>query len=175
MKEHQDIPRASKAMDFSEILAFFPEIELPVTLSERDHHSFSINNKPLPGEVVESFFLPLEKMGTLDEFTEFIPCFAIPGTNEFGFQAIVYWKASLLHYTYYLATFTNQGVLIDKKPLAGISSDADVIRQSVASIEPDWMIYVAQGVQKENQPFIPEQSSGFQMELLADGRIVFPS
>lgn len=160
---------------FSSILAYFPEIELPVTLTDRDFHSFSANNDPLPGAVVEHFFIPMEDEEVEDAFTEYVPCFSLPGTEAFGFSAIVYWKASLLNYTYFLATFSKEGALIDRKELAGTFSREGLLKQSVATIESDWMIYVVEGVQEGDQSFVPESSKAFQLELLVDGRIIFPS
>jgi hypothetical protein len=161
-------------VSFTHFLERFPEIELPITLSDREHHSFSADNDPLPMPAIEKYLLPVEQMDEVDEFTEFIPCFSLPGTEEFGFKAVIYWKAQLMKYEYILATFSKKGKLIDRKVIAGISSRKNEVRQSVVTIDEDWMIYIVEGVKDEESSFKADSSKAYQMELLSDGRMVFP-
>lgn len=170
----KDNNKKKEKVSFAHFLERFPEIELPVTLTDREHHTFSADNAPLPMAAIEQFLLPVEEMEEMDEFTEFIPCFSLPGTEEFGFTAIVYWKAQLLHYEYVMATFSKKGKLIDRKVIAGISSRESEVKQSVVTIDDDWMIYIVEGVKDEEKSFKADTSKAFQMELLADGRMVYP-
>ena len=100
---------------FKDFLSKFPEIALPVTLTEESHHHFSRTNDPLPAVMIEQFLLHIETE-QVDEFTEYIPCFRIPETD--GFHAIVYWKAGLMTYEYTMLTFNKDGISIDKRVIA---------------------------------------------------------
>jgi hypothetical protein len=161
----------NSTVDFTHFLEKFPKLELPVTLNDEAQHIFSKNNDPLPPLMVQQHILPLEA-NSPDEFTEFIPCFSIPQTYEF--HAVVYWKAELMTYQYILVTFDKKGNFIDQKVLAGLYSDGSKVTQSVATIEPDWMIHVASGqvAAKNEKLYDASDSSAFELELLADGKII---
>ena len=90
-------------VNFEEFIASFPIVELPVTLTEDASQTFSAENKPFSQAILEQYLIPLEA-DEHDEFTEYLPCFAIPETHQFF--AIVYWKAGLMNYQYILATFS---------------------------------------------------------------------
>ena len=76
---------------------------MPVTLGEDTHHVFSTENEPLSDAMIAQFIHPTEPVVSDDEFTEYVPCFAIDDTEQF--IALVWWKATLLNYEYGLATF----------------------------------------------------------------------
>lgn len=157
---------------FAQFLRKFPEIKLPITLTEESHHHFSQKNDPLPAAMISEFILPLES-DEVDEFTEYIPCFKIPETTEF--QAVVYWKASLLTYEYILVTFTNKGLSINKMTIAGTKSEGDQLHRTVATIEDDWIIYCVRGVATTSttEPvYDPSLSESLHLELMASGEIV---
>jgi hypothetical protein len=164
MSDQKNIPRVS----FGQFIEKFPEIKLPVILAEDSHHSFSKHNEPLPGLMVEQFIQPLETEPT-DEFTEFVPCLRLPETYDF--HAIVYWRAGLMNYQYTLATFTKKGELIDKRVIAGTFSDGKVLITSVATLDEDWIIYIASGQSKEGL-FDASNSTTSQLELLPEGNII---
>ena len=156
-------------LKFAHFLDKFPEIELPVTLGEDTHHYFSRNNEPLPDQMIQEFIFPLEE--DLDELTEFVPCFKILGTKNF--HAIVYWRAGLMNYQYVLVTFTEKGLLIDKRVIAGTFSDGQVLTQSVATIDEDWIISIASGQSEGiSTDYNAASSTAYQLELLPDGKIV---
>lgn len=160
-----------KSVTFAQFLEKFPEIPPPITLGEETHHHFSNNNDPLPDLMVRQFILPLEE--DADDFTEFVPCFRIMATNKFF--AVVYWRAGLMNYQYTLATFTEKGLLIDKRVIAGTFSDGKVLTQSVATIEDDWVISIASGqsgIDMELADYDAATSTAYQLELLPDGKIV---
>ena len=82
---------------FQNFLERFPIIDLPITLSDDLHHTFSKQNEPLNALMIAQYITFIE--GELhDELTEFIPCFKIPETHDI--HAIVYWKAGLMNYQY---------------------------------------------------------------------------
>ena len=162
--------KKEQKFSLSQLLEFFPEIELPITLAEDDHHTFSQNNKALPKLMIEQYFVPLEKTAP-DDFTEYIPCFRIPETGNF--TAIVYWKASLMTYEYILLTFDKKGKIIDKKTIAGTKAEGQALARSVATITEDWEIYMVGGVVSANDDsYDPANSQSVCLELLPTGEIV---
>lgn len=157
-------------ISFAHFLEIFPEIELPVTLTDDSSRHFSRENDPFPPLVIEQFLVPLEE-DVYDEYTEFVPCLRIP--NTFQFHAMVYWKAGLMTYDYVLVTYTDKGELIDKKVIAGTKLEGDALAMVVATIDDDWMIHVVGGVSSATQKvFDPSQSQSFHLELLPTGQII---
>lgn len=157
---------------FPQFVAKFPPVEMPVTLGDETHHIFIQENEPLPEEMIRQFILPVETEGTaLDEFTEFVPCFAIDNTDNF--IALVWWKAELLTYHYMLATFTDKGRLIDRRVIAHtIAGDGNVGRR-VATINDEWEIFIAEGSTEDGQTgFDPTTSRTYVLEIMANGEIV---
>lgn len=159
---------SNNTVSLDSFLSFFPELPLPVLLSESVQLDFSRNNPPLPGLAIEQYLLPLEK-GPVDEMTEFVPCFKIGATHSF--HAIVYWRAALMDYQYILLTLTEKGALIDRRVIAGTFSDGKVLTQSVAQIDEDWAIQVVSG-QSADDFYSADTSTMFQLELLPDGKII---
>ncbi len=159
-----------KAISFSQFLAKFPLIELPVLLNEDTHHTFSTENSPLPEAMIQEFILPIEDADT-DEFTEFIPCFLLPLQEEY--HAMVYWRAGLLQYQYTLATFTKKGLFIDKRIIAGTFIHGETITQSVATINESFEIFVASGQgNTRNEDYDAESSTAYELEIAPDGLII---
>ena len=80
----------------------------------------------------------------------------------------------MLNHQYVLATFTKKGQLIDRRVIAGTYSDGQQITRSVATIDQDWIIYVGSGQVDAHQTrdFDGTESKVFELELLADGKIV---
>ena len=153
-------------LSFEHFLDKFPEIELPITLSDDSAIEFSKNNDPLPSQMIQEFIDDQE-----DEFTEYIACLRIPKTLDI--HAIIYWKAALLNYQYILATYTKNGKLIDKSVIAGTYSDGKSLTKSVATIEEDWIIYIVSGQSAANaSTYDPTTSNAFNLELLTTGEII---
>lgn len=157
---------------FSDFLAKFPPIPMPVTLGEETHHAFSTENEPLPLTMVESYIHPTDpEAGPDDEFTEYVPCFAIDNTD--GFVALVWWKAGLLRYEYVLATFTLKGELIARRVIASTRVSGEKISRSVASIDEDWVIFIAEGeAAAAGDVFDPTTSRTYDLEIMSNGEIV---
>jgi len=159
-----------KIPTFGDFLSKFPEVTLPVTLTEESHIEFSRRNPPLSQSMIHEYIHKIEQFD-FDEFTEFIPCIKIPKTD--GFHAIIYWRAGLMDYEYTLATFTLKGQFIDKKVIGGTKVKDGVLVRSVATIEDDWLIYIVLGSSDPNtENFTAINSRSFNMELLATGEIV---
>jgi hypothetical protein len=155
---------------FRQFLERFPEVDLPITLTEESHLEFSRRNPPLPQEMIHEFIHAIEE-SEFDEFTEFIPCVKLPKTD--GFNAIVYWRAGLMNYEYTLATFTEKGQFIEKKVIAGTKIHDGLLVRSVATIEDDWLIYIVLGKSDPNEEtFTAIDSRSLNMELLATGEII---
>ena len=158
-------------ISFGQFLAFFPEIELPVILSDDSLSVFSNENKALPAPIIHEFISKYDN-SEIDEFTEYIPCFQIPGTGNF--TGIVYWKAQLLNYEYHLVTFDERGNFITGKVIAGIISNGNTLIKSVATIDEDWIIHIVTGEDDARNPnYNPDTSRAFTMELLSTGDIIF--
>ncbi len=159
-------------ISFRQFIEKFPEVELPVMLSEETAHIFSKENNPLPNLMVEQFMLTPEERDSLDGMTEFVPCFRVPQTYDF--YAVVYWRGGLMDHRYVMLTFTKDGRPIDRRVLAGMYSDGQSIVQSVAHIEDDWSIYIVSGKQKVSDKMGGEASKNTarELELLPEGQIV---
>ena len=155
---------------FQDFLLKFPEVDLPITLSEETLAVFSKENEPINSLMAHQFINVYEDKD-MDDMTEFVPCFKIPKTD--AFHAVVYWKAELMNYQFILMTYDKSGNFIDSRTLAGTTSNGDIVLQSVATIEEDWMIYIVSGAQAlRNQTYDAGTSTTTDLELLPDGLIV---
>ncbi len=151
------------------ILHYFPETELPVLISEDHLSEFESNSDPFPQVFIDEVLLDWEKEA--DEFTEFIPCFRLP--KEEKFNAIVYWKGALLKYDFVLVTLDKNGELINKKSISSTIINDNVIKKSVASIEPDLIINIIAGQTLDGDEYDASVSKAFAMEILPTGEIIF--
>lgn len=156
---------------FTDFIAKFPAVPMPVTLGEDTHHVFSTENEPLPDSMVVAFIHPTDQTTADDEFTEYVPCFAIEDTERFF--ALVWWKASLLNYEYVLATFSPKGELIDRRVIAFTRVlNGGRVRRAVATIDEDWVVFIAEGESADAEDhFDPTTSKTYDMEIMADGTI----
>ena len=157
---------------FEDFLSIFPEIELPITLGEDTHHSFSEHNKPINRVLIEKYLEP--HLGKSDEYTEFISCFRIPQT--YSFEGLVCWRANLNSYQYFLLTFTKKGEYIDHKFISGTKWESEKMINIITTIDVDWIIYQNIGTQtgKELQDFQKGSNQLSLLELLPDGKIITP-
>ena len=140
-------------------------------MSEENTTYFSSANPPLSQDLIRRF-IAQSNVEEDDEYTEYIPCCKVPNTDKM--HASVYWKGGLLSYEFVLATFDKNGVLIDRKIIAGTKSDGKSIIRSVATIDENWIITVVVGQQDESQQFYdPSGSKNMTLELMASGEIIF--
>jgi hypothetical protein len=161
---------------WKQFYAFFPEIELPITLSEEYTGVFTKYNKPIPMDLIQSFileqhlFLPEEEIDSDLEIEEYVPCFKLPKNKNY--RAVVYWKASLLKYEYVIHTYDLKGKTITKHVIASTTSDGKKIRQIVATIDPDLEIYIMGGDADSDNFYDPEKSKAFSLEITPTGQII---
>lgn len=157
-------------MTFNQFVQKFPEITLPISVTEDTASAASLDNEPLSQRMIDEYLLPIDP--NTDEMTEFVPCFRIPNMDEV--HALCYWKAGLLNYQYILATFQKNGVFIDSHVIAGTLSDGVSVIQTVARIDEYNTIYMVSGMATngigENYEAI--QSRAKELELLSDGRLI---
>jgi hypothetical protein len=156
-------------ISFQQFLAYFPKVELPVTLTTDTHHEFSQHNTPMPEVMADEYLASAHD----DEFTEYIPCFSIPNTKNF--HAVVAWRAGLMEYEYHLVTFDKSGNLLDKRVIAGTKSDGQLLTRSVATIESDWLIHIVEGNElfREGESiFNPDASQVINLEMTLNGEII---
>lgn len=156
-------------MTFSEFLSFFPEVELPITLSEETIEVFSLNNKVLPLEGIVQYIGQWEEIE--GDTTEYIPCIQLPQQDDY--IGIIYWRGALMQYDYYLVTLDKKGQLISRKSIASTRIDGNVIKRSVASIDQDMIINIIAGATQSDQDYDPDQSQAFCMEIMSTGDILF--
>ena len=154
---------------FPDFVGKFPPVPMPITLGEESHHVFSLENKPLPIEMIEQFIQPTDPEAVDDEFTEYIPCLAIEDTE--GFVALIWWKAALLNYEYVLATFTLKGELISRRVIGHTRVKDGRISRAVATIDEDWVVFIAEGESAEGELFDPTTSRSYDLEIMGDGEI----
>ncbi len=157
---------------FKEFLKKFPEVELPVRLAEDTHHIFSSENPPLNEFEINKFISPYEDI-EFDDFTEYVPCFSLK--VDHNFHAVVYWRARLLTYEYFIATYNKNGLGLSRKKIAGMVVYGDRTSQAYALIEKDWTIYVVEGEGNAfaEDDFDPQSTNSFNLEILADGQVIF--
>ncbi len=151
------------------ILHYFPETELPIIVSEDYLNDYETNADPFPQVFIDEVLLEWEK--DADEFTEFIPCFRLP--KEEKFNTVVYWKGALLRYDFIMVTLDKNGELINKKSIASTIVNDNVIKKSVASIEPDLIINIIAGQTLDGEEYDASMSKAFAMEVLPTGEIIF--
>jgi hypothetical protein len=161
--------KKERKIGFDQFVDFFPEIELPVTITEESSLDFSRLNTPFSGEAISKFIIPIE--AETGEFTEYLPCFRLKDTGKI--HALVYWKASLLNYEYKMVTFDNEGKLIDGKVIAGTITNQETIIRTVSTIDEDWIIHTVVGQQKSDSKELNTESQAYTLELIGTGEIVF--
>jgi len=144
-------------------------MELPIIVSDDYLSEYESNADPFPQVFIDEVLLDWEKEA--DEFTEFIPCFRLP--KEEKFNSVVYWKGALLRYDFILVTLDKNGDLINKKSIASTIVNDNVIKKSVASIEPDLIINIIAGQTLDGEEYDASMSKAFAMEILPSGEIIF--
>jgi hypothetical protein len=154
-------------VNFTNYLGRFPEIALPVTLRDDSNHDFEAN-PPLQDEMIEQYITRYEAV-EVDDFTEYMACFQLPKTEKF--QALVYWKAALMNYDFVIATYGKDGNMIDKKAIAGIKVVGQNITRSIATINDDLAINIAEGMEINGADFNPDTTKARRFQILDNGLI----
>jgi len=159
-----------KAATFAQFINAFPELDLPIVLSDENLRRFSADNTPLSQILIETFIIPYEEEIN-NEFTEYIPCFRVKNTNDF--HTIIYYKADLLKNTYIMVSFDKDAKLLSSMVIGGMMVNDKHIIRSISTIEEDWKIYIVENTSlKEEEQFDPSASKAIRLELLATGEII---
>ncbi|MBK9736196.1 MAG: hypothetical protein IPO92_15055 [Saprospiraceae bacterium] len=151
------------------ILHYFPDTELPILLSDDHLSEFEVEADPFPQSFIDEVLKVWEK--DVDEFTEFIPIARLP--KEEKFHAVIYWKGALLRYDFIMVTLDKNGELISKKVIASTIINDNIIKKSVASVEPDLIINIIAGQTTDDKEYDASLSKAFAMEILPSGEIIF--
>jgi hypothetical protein len=154
-------------VNFTNYLGRFPEIELPITLRDDSNHDFEAN-PPLQDEMIEQYITRYEAV-EVDDFTEYMACFQLPKSEKF--QALVYWKAALMNYDFVIATYGKDGNMIDKKAIAGIKVVGQDISRSIATINDDLAINIAEGMEINGGDFNADTTKARRFQILDNGLI----
>lgn len=153
-------------------LAKLPLVDTPVTIGEETHHAFTENGLPLPQALTNAFILPYEQDGSMDEYTEYIPCFRLehPGQHH----VCVYWRVSLMTYIYFIATFTPDGEQIDRAMIAGTYMIDGKLAQRVAHINQDIRIVSSEGrAEPDAVEFDTSQAIQTVLQISPNGKIIY--
>ena len=162
----------TKPVSVSELLQFFPDVELPVVFTDETLNVFSQENPPIPNTIIQTVIAEWE--GELDEFTEVIPCVLVDSNEDY--HAIAYWKGGLLKYEYILVTIDAREetpTLISRKVIGSTITENEIIKKSVASIDPDMIIHIIAGAGSAKGEYSADQSQAFTMEIQTTGDILF--
>lgn len=161
----------SKEIQLEDLLDFFPEVELPLEITDDLVITADSVNKVLPAVIIEQFIVKWEVSEEFDEFTEFVPILRIREAEDF--YALVYWKGGLMKYEYILVTLDKNGNLITRRPIASTISDGKTVKKSVSKIDEDMIIHIMAGENDVNGKYDPSRSQAFNMEILHSGDIIF--
>ncbi len=124
---------------FESFVEGLEELELPLVLSRELQADISRSKEPMPSDFVKQYLTELSH--SWDEFTELIPVGKISIKKEF--TAIIFWKASLMNYEFIIYSFNKKGNVVDWETLASTSIEGDQIKEEVAIIEDDLLIFKA--------------------------------
>ena len=162
----------TKPISVSDLLQFFPEVELPVVFTDETLNVFSNENPPLPNAIIHTIMAQWE--GELDDYTEIVPCVKVDSNEDY--HAFVYWKGGLLKYEFILVTIdakTESPTLISRKVIGSTVTEGELIKKSVASIDPDLIIHIIAGAGAAHGAYSADQSQAFTMEIQTTGDILF--
>jgi len=157
-----------KDITLKEFLKIFPDATLPAVISKDSILDFSRNNIALPPSAIANFISLWDP--PTSEFVEYIPCFKFKIEKEI--TALVYYKAELLKYEYFLVTLDKKGNLMARKVIAGLISDGAKTVQSAATITEDFSVHIAGALTEGSHLFEGNDSKQIYMEIHPNGQIV---
>lgn len=157
-----------KDITYKEFIKIFPKATLPAVISKDSIIDFSRNNVALPPSAIDQFINKWDPDES--EFVEYIPCFKFKIDKDI--TALIYYKAELLKYEYFLVTLDKKGELIAKKVIAGLISDGTKTVQSAATITEDFSVHIAGAITEESHLFDGNDSKQIYMEIHPNGKIV---
>jgi hydrogenase maturation factor len=156
-------------MDFNDFIKQVPLAEIPLVLSGELQKQLTSLVDPMPVPVIEDL-LPWEDVS--DDMTEILVVARFEPEEKF--QALLFWKAEVLTYSFILVTYNHKGEVIDHKQIAGTVYGGTSVKESVAIIEDDWMIFAAEGSSHLHKDLIFEADSSRKTNFMVerDGRII---
>ena len=157
------------ALPIERLIGLFEVVAPPILLSDESIVDIKLYTKPIPEDLVQQFLWEWE--GPFDEYTEVIPCFALPKTSQY--TALVYWKASLLRYDIIIVTLDKDYNLIARKVICGMIVEGQVIKQSAAKIDEDLIIHILAGATFDGAEYDPNTGQSFYMEIMETGDLLF--
>lgn len=154
---------------FQNYLSYFPPAELPLTLQYNDLHSYSKTNDPLPDSFLATYLFPYLDF-EVDEFTEFLPCFQIYGTDQ-NIQ-LVFWTGRLMHYAFYLIIYEKSERFVALAEIAGFYSNQQEVLQRMAHFNEDSEVYIVEtNLSIHEKQIKTDQTKKWVLNILPDGHI----
>lgn len=152
-----------------ELMAYFPEAELPFTLQEGSEHEFGLNAEGIPAVLLDEMIyphLPFE----VDEFTEILP--GVHWKTSEGCWALVFWAARLMKYSFVVYSYDSDGKWKGVAEVAGFTAfGEDIIRRMARVDDPD-TLYVVEGSQSHrDQDVRPGNSRKWEIQILSNGEL----
>jgi hypothetical protein len=139
-------------------------------LSEDTIEGIKLEAQPISELLLQSIMSNFES--EIDEFSEFIPCFRLPDTDQY--IGLIYWKASLLKYEYVLVTLNSKSYqMISRKVICGTIVSGEILKKSAAYIDEERIIHISAGAIIAGNTYDPANSQAFYMEIMEDGTIIF--
>jgi len=155
---------------FTEFIEFFPLLTTPFSLLP-DLQQIPSDPIPIPGVLQDAYILPFEG-DEVDQFTEYIPYGKIENTK--AFHALIYWKTGILKYEYILATYGQDGQPISHAIIGGIRYESEGTIHSVAVINENLQITIAEGLVEENSDTIQAgETQSYLMAIKPTGEIIY--
>ncbi len=155
--------------NFQEFLSYFPIVELPVTIQYNDLHRLTRSNDPLPDALLQQFIFPNLEF-TVDEFTEFLPCFLVQTQGPQSW--IILWVGRLLHYSFILMVFEPDGRLISQAEIAGFYSEDENVFQRMAHFNEDEEIYIVEtNLSQKESEVVLDQTKKWVLVMQEDGQL----
>ena len=170
--QKQAIIPAPSQLEFAHFLELFRPVDLPCSITSDTERLLGLEQDPLAEVWMTTFVLSKEEADELDEFSEFMACYRLPKTEKI--HALIYWMASLHGSSYYLATFSTTGTLIDRLRIGGLAYGEDKLTQTVCSISPKLLISVMDGQLDAHtgRPLPVDRGTQVFYQLNQDGEIV---
>lgn len=152
---------------FEVFLDKFDKQQLPLQLTQDTYKQINDLNEPLADIIVSTF---IKREGKDEDLAEYVPVLRLPDTEEV--IGIMFWRAGLMQYDYYLATYSQVGELLDQRLVASTKYDDKHITRSIIKIDEEGLVFVVTGDQSlESKDYEAGSSKHSYFEVLPDGSI----
>ncbi len=154
-------------VSFAAYLDRFEKQTLPLQITEKTYKLINELNEPLPDIIVSTF---IKREGDNEDVAEYVPVLRLPDTEEV--IAIVFWRAGLMRYDYYLASYNQRGDLLDQRLVASTRYEDNNITRSILKIDEEGLIFVVKGeIPLNSKDYEASSSKHSYFEVLPDGSI----